>query len=138
MFKMDIDWGAYTGSAAMALADAYVEGELGTVPTQLASINGLDYMVNGAADVVDVFLGHKFRGFMGDALDGAAIDAVGNITRKLVTRTVAANASTSGTGANVDYMLADATYLPPVAPASVNSGFLPAATDESASFEYDY
>lgn len=108
---LKIDWAGYGGAAGMGAFDGYIES--GNAPAFVNNIADADLWADALVVGSQVLLGDKLRGWAGDALDGAAYAAVADATKKLMNKYVTTSSSSSGTGASVDYVMADAVAPAP-------------------------
>ena len=115
MFR-NIEWAEYGGAAAMSIAGDFVAS--GKVPMGSLTAQQGKMIAEGVVILADLAFSDKLHGAMGDALDGAAVYAAGDLIGSWVgpyitgVSKTTTSTSTSGTGASADYQLAPAVAAP--------------------------
>lgn len=119
------------GAGAMAVVDDYVAS--GKLPV-LKNVKDLDLWTDGVVIAGNLWAQDHVHGAMGEALDGAAIYAAGDLIGKVFNRFVlGATTPASGTSASVDYLEAPMQPAPAIA-ASAQDNFAMSAYGDVPSF----
>lgn len=101
----NVDWWEYGGSAAQALLVDYVDS--GKLPFLKGTPN-LDIYTDLAVVAADLFFSDRFYGTLGSVLDGAAVYAAGDAIGKVVKKVIPGIGGTTGTGADFNFVAAQA------------------------------